>query len=140
MLSFESVQKFVFKYKLIILAVIISIAIAIYLKREILESFFKNITEMFEEESDKEESDKEESDKEESDKQVSKVTSCKVISDKKVQNWCYDGCTNSPEFKKANAECLQSKCESITGYKKIQCMKSTDIVEGCVAEVAAAFC
>jgi hypothetical protein len=124
MLSFQSVQKFVFKYKLIILAVIISIAIAIYLKREVLESFFKNITEMFEE----------------TDKEVSKVTSCKVISDKKVQNWCYDGCTNSPEFKKANAECLQSKCKSITGYKKIQCMKSTDIVEGCVAEVASAFC
>lgn len=123
MLSFQSVQKIVFKYKLIILAVIISIAIAIYLKREVLESFFKNITEMFED-----------------DKLDVKVTSCKLISDKKVQNWCYDGCTNSPEFKKANAECLKSKCKSITGYKKIQCMKSTDIVEGCISEVAGVFC
>jgi hypothetical protein len=129
MLSFQSVQKFVFKYKLIILAVIISIAIAIYLKREVLESFFKNITEMFE---DKNQEDGEEWD--------GKVTSCKLISDEKVKNWCYDGCTKSSEFKKANAECLLAKCKSQTGYKRVECMKSKDIIEGCVTEIAAAFC
>ena len=128
MLSLQSVKKFVFKYKLTILAIIISIAIAIYLKREVLESFFKNITEMFED------------NQEIAEEWDGKVTSCKLISDEKVKNWCYDGCTNTSEFKKSNEECLQFKCKDETGYKKVECMKNNDIIETCVAEVAAAFC
>jgi len=128
MLSFQSVKKFVFKYKLIILAIIISIAIAIYLKREVLESFFKNITEMFE------------SNQDQAEEWDGKVTSCKLISDEKVKNWCYDGCTNSSEFKKADDECLLAKCKDETGYKKVECLKNNDIVETCVTEVATAFC
>jgi hypothetical protein len=128
MLSFQSIKKFVFKYKLIILAILISIAIAIYLKREVLESFFKNIIEMFE------------GDQEKAEEWDGKVTSCKLISDEKVKNWCYDGCTNSAPFKKANDECLQAKCKDQTGYKKVECLKNNDIVETCIAEVAAAFC
>jgi len=128
MLSFQSVKKFIFKYKLIILAVLISIAIAIYLKREVLESFFKNITEMFED------------NQEQAEEWDGKVTSCKLISDEKVKNWCYDGCTNSAEFKRANGECLQAKCKNETGYKKVECLKNNDIVETCITEVAAAFC
>jgi|TARA_B100001971_G_scaffold158297_1_gene147983 uncharacterized protein YaaN involved in tellurite resistance len=128
MLSLQSVKKFVFKYKLTILAIIISIAIAIYLKREVLESFFKNITEMFED------------NQEIAEEWDGKVTSCKLISDEKVKNWCFDGCTNSSEFKKANAECLQAKCKGETGYKKVECLKNNDIVETCISEVASAFC
>ena len=132
MLSFQSVKKFVFKYKLIILAILISIAIAIYLKREVLESFFKNITEMFE--------DKQEKAQEEAQEWDGKVTSCKLISDEKVKNWCYDGCTNSSQFKKANEQCLQAKCKDETGYKKVECLKNDQIIETCIAEVATAFC
>jgi hypothetical protein len=132
MLSFQSVKKFVLKYKLIILAVLISIAIAIYLKQEVLKRFFKNIIEMFE--------DDQEDDQEQGEEWDGKVTSCKLISDEKVKNWCYDGCTNSAPFKKANDECLQAKCKDQTGYKKVECLKNNDIVETCVAEVAAAFC
>ena len=126
MLSFQSVKKFVLKYKLIILAIIISIAIAIYLKREVLESFFKNITEMFENEEEEE--------------SVCKVTSCKVINDEKIKNWCYDGCTNSSQFKKATEQCLQAKCKDETGYKRVECLKNDKIIETCIAEVATAFC
>lgn len=130
MLSFQSVKKFVFKYKLIILAIIISIAIAIYLKREVLESFFKNITEMFENE--EEEEKEKESD--------GKVTSCKLINNKKVKNWCYDGCANSSQFKKTTQQCLQSKCKNKTGYKRVKCLKNDKIIKTCIAEVATAFC
>ncbi len=130
MLSFQSVKKFVFKYKLIILAIIISIAIAIYLKREVLESFFKNITEMFENEEEEEEEEE----------SVCKVSSCKVINDEKIKNWCYDGCTNSSQFKKANEQCLQAKCKDETGYKRVECLKNDQIIETCIAEVATAFC
>ena len=128
MLSFKSVKKFVFKYKLIILAVIISIAIAIYLKREVLECFFKNVTEMFE------------GNQEEAEKWDGKVTSCKLISDEKVKNWCYDGCTNSKDFKKANEQCLEAKCENETGKAKAECLQENDVIESCIKEIAGAIC
>ena len=130
MISFQSVKKFVLKYKMIITVAIISIAIVIYLKRDVLEKFAKDMTEMYESSDNQEIAEQWDG----------KVTSCKLISDEKVKNWCYDGCTNSAEFKKANEECLQSKCKNETGYKRVECMKNDDIVESCITEVASAFC